>query len=125
MISSDGSDSKTDFDDLEQTDSALCQLVISSSGNDTSIAAEAQGDGLTPNNSKIGWVSKDGTKWECIEFFSKLKGRLQAQNVITESKGLTRHSNCMLKGLLSAFELLVDNSMLTNVQQCTKLKSTK
>ena len=37
VISSDGSDSETDIEDLEQTDSASCQLVSSSSGsNDTS-----------------------------------------------------------------------------------------
>ena len=63
VISSDGSDSETDIDSLEQTDSASCQLVWSGSGsNDTSTAAEAQGDGLAPNTAEIGWVAKDGTK---------------------------------------------------------------
>ena len=67
MISSDGSDLETDIDDLEQTHSASCQLVSSGSGsNDTSIAAQAQGDELTPNTSEIGLVARDGTKWEYI-----------------------------------------------------------
>ena len=40
VIFSDGSDSETNINDLEQTDSALCQLVSSGSGsNDTSTAA--------------------------------------------------------------------------------------
>ena len=46
-----------------------------------------------------------------IEFSSESKGRLQAQNMLTESEGSA------LDGPLSAFELLVDNSMLTHVQQ--------
>ena len=80
MISSDGSGSETDIDSLEQTDSASCQLVSSGSGsNDTSTAAEAQGDGLTPNTTDIGLVAKDGTKWEYIEFSSESRDKLQAQ----------------------------------------------
>ena len=40
VIFSDGSDSETNINDLEQTDSALCQLVSSGSGsNNTSTAA--------------------------------------------------------------------------------------
>ena len=40
VIFSDGSDSETNINDLEQTDSALCQLVSSGSGsNDKSTAA--------------------------------------------------------------------------------------
>ena len=43
-ISSDGSDSGTDINDLEQTDSASYQLVSFGSGsNDTSTATKAQG----------------------------------------------------------------------------------
>ena len=57
MIFLDGSDSETDIDDLEQTDSAPCQLVSSgSSSNDTSTTTQAQGDGLTPNTSKLDWL---------------------------------------------------------------------
>ena len=90
MISSDGSDSETDIDNLEQTDSASCQLVSSGSGsNDTSTAPEAQGDGIAPNTSEIGLVAKDGTKWEYIEFSSESRGKLEAQNVLTEGSGLT------------------------------------
>ena len=55
-----------------------------------------------------------------MESFSESRDKLQAQNVLTESKGLTRYANCMLVGPPSAFELLVDNSMLTRVQQYTK-----
>ena len=63
VISSDGSDSETDIDSLEQIDPASCQLVSSGSGsNDTSTAAEAQRDRLTPNTSEIGLVAKDGRK---------------------------------------------------------------
>ena len=60
MISLNGSDSETDIDSLEQTDSASRQLVSSGSGNnDKSTAAEAQGDGVTPNTLEIGLVAKD------------------------------------------------------------------
>ena len=120
VISSDGLDSETDIDDLQQTDSALCQLISSGSGsNDTSTSAQAQGDGFTPNTSEIELVARDGTKWEYIELSSEFRGRLQLQNMLTESASLTRYANRMLDGPLSAFELLVDNSMLTHVQQCT------
>ena len=124
VISLDGSDSETDINSLEQTNSASCQLVSSGSGsNDTSTAAEAQSDGLAPNTSEIGLVAKDGTKWEYIEFSSESRGKLQAQNVLTESSGLTRYANRMLDSPLSAFELFVGNAMLTHVQQCTEAEA--
>ncbi|CAK8680844.1 unnamed protein product [Clavelina lepadiformis] len=86
VIASDESDSETDVDNLEQTDSASCQLVSSVSGSDdTRTSAQAQGGGLTPNTAEIGLVAKDGTKWEYVEFSSGSRGRLQAQNVLTES----------------------------------------
>ena len=87
MISLDGSDSETVVDDLEQTDSASCQLVSSGSGsNYTRTATQAQGDGLTLNTSEIELVAEDRTKWEYIKFSSESEGRLQAQNVLTESE---------------------------------------
>ena len=88
--------------------------------NDTSTAAQVQGDGLTPNTSEIRLIAKDRTKWEYIKSTLEWRSRLQVQNVLTESEGLTRYANRMLDGPLSLFELLVDNSMLTHVQQCTK-----
>ena len=64
VIFSDELHSETDIDDLEQIDSASCQLVSSGTGsNDTSTSAQAQGDGFTPNNSEVGLVARDGTKW--------------------------------------------------------------
>ena len=68
-------------------------------------------------------VTKDGTKWEYIEFSSESRGRLQTQNELTESEGLTRYANRMLDRSLSAFKLLVGNSMLTHVQQYTEAKA--
>ena len=68
-------------------------------------------------------VAKDGTKREYIEFSSKSRGKLQAQNVLIESSGLTRYTNRMLDSPLSAFELFVDNAMLTHVQQCTEAEA--
>ena len=94
-----------------------------SGSNDTSTAAKVQGDGLTPNMLEIGLVAKDLTKWEYIEFSSESRGKLQAQNVLTESRSLTRYANRMLDSPLSAFELLVDNAMLTHVQQCTEAEA--
>ncbi|CAK8680939.1 unnamed protein product [Clavelina lepadiformis] len=86
VIASDESDSETDVDNLEQTDSASCQLVSSVSGSDdTRTSAQAQGGGLTPNTAEIGLVAKDGTKWEYIEFSSGSRDKIQAQNVLTES----------------------------------------
>ena len=58
-----------------------------------------------------------------IEFFSELRSKPQTQNVLTENEGLTRYADRMLDGPLSAFELLVDNSMLAHVQQCTEDKA--
>ena len=82
-----------------------------------------QGDGLASNTSEIGLVAKDGTKWEYIEFSSESRGKLQAQNVLTKSSGLTRYANRMLDSPLSAFELFIDNAMLTHVQQCTEAEA--
>ena len=126
VISSDGSDSETDIDSLEQTDSASCQLVSSGSGsNDTSTAAEAQSDLQQKRRFtlEIGLVAKDGTKWKYIEFSSEPRGKLQAQNVLTESSGLTRYADRILDSPLNAFELFVDNAMLTHVQQCTEAEA--
>ncbi|CAK8680873.1 unnamed protein product [Clavelina lepadiformis] len=101
VIASDESDSETDVDNLEQTDSASCQLVGSVNGSDdTRTSAQAQGGGLTPNTAEIGLVAKDGTKWEYIEFSSGSRD-----------------------GPLSAFELLVNNAMLIHVQQCTEAEA--
>ena len=87
VISIDGSDSETDIDNLEQTDSASCQLVSSGSGsNNTNIAAQEQVNRFTRNTSENGLIAKDETKWEYIEFSSESKGRLQAQNVLIESE---------------------------------------
>ena len=124
MISSDGSDSETDIDSLEQTDSVSCQLVSSGSGsNDSSTAAEAQDDGLAPNTSEIGLVAKDAKDAEYIKISSESRGKLQAQNVLTESSGLKRYANHMLDSPLSAFELFVDNAILTHVQQCAEAEA--
>ena len=88
VISLDGSDSETDIDDLEQTDSASCQLVSSGSGsNNTNIAAQGEVNRFTRNTSENGLIAKDETKWEYIKFSSELKGKLQASNVLTESEG--------------------------------------
>ena len=111
------------IDDLEQTDSALFQLVSSGCGsNYLSTATQPQGDGLIPNTGKIGLVAEDGTKWEYIKFSSESRVRLQAQSVLTESEGLTRYAYFKLKCSLSVFELLVDNSMLTMFNNVRKLK---
>lgn len=71
VIASDGSDSETDIDTLEQT--ASCQL-------------ETQDDRLTQSTAEIGLVANDGTKWEYIEVASESRGRLQAQNALTEKR---------------------------------------
>ena len=68
-------------------------------------------------------VAKDETKLEYIEFSSELRDKLQAQNVLTESSALTLYANLMLDSPLSAFELFVDNAMLTHVQQCTEAEA--
>ena len=116
VISSNGSDSETDIDDLEQTDFVSCQLVSSGSGSvHTSTSAQAQSDGFTLNTSEIGLVDKNGTKWEYIKFLSESRGRQQAH--------LTRYANRMLDGPLSAFELLVNNSMLAHIQQCKEAET--
>ena len=45
--------------------------------------------------------------------------------MLTESSGLTRYANRMLDSPLSAFELFVDNAMLTHVQQYTEAEAHK
>ena len=60
-----------------------------SGSNDTSAAAQAQGDEPTPNSWNIELVGKDGTKWEYSKFSLESRGRVQAQNVLTESQNLT------------------------------------
>ena len=72
---------------------------------------------------KLDWLlgmDQNGNTWN---FSSELRGRLQAQNVLTESKGLMQYANRMLDGPLSAFEVLVNNSMLTHIQQCTEAEA--
>ena len=74
VISLNGSDSETDIDSLEQIESASCQLVSSGSGsNDTSTAAEAQGDGLTPNTLEIGLVAKTEQNGNTSNFLQNRK----------------------------------------------------
>ena len=53
---------------------------------------------------------------EIHQIFIVLSDGIQTQNVLTESQDLTQYANRMLDGPLSAFELLVDNSMLTLIQ---------
>ena len=48
--------------------------------------------------------------------FFKIEGQ-------AKSEGLTQYANRMLDGLLSVFELLVDNPMLTHIQQCTEAEA--
>ena len=87
--------------DTKQTDSASCQLVSSGSGsNDISTAPRARSDGLTPNTLEIRLVAKDGKIWEYIKFSAEWSGRLQAQSVLIENKGLTQYANHMLNSLL-------------------------
>ena len=65
--------------------------------NDTSSSAQGQGDEFNPNTSEIGLVAKDETKSDGVHrIFFRIKGKLQTQNVLTESEGLTRYANCVL-----------------------------
>ena len=86
-----------------------------SGSNDISTAAQAQGDELTPNTLEIGLVGKDRTKWEHIKFSSESRGQATNSERANRKRSLTRYENRMLDGPLSAFELLVNNSMLTHV----------
>ena len=56
-------------------------------------------------------------------FSSESRGRAEAQNVLTESEGLTRYTNHMIDGPLSSFELLFTNNMLLHIQQCTEAEA--
>ena len=63
VIFSDGSDSDTDIDDLEQTDSASCQLLaLAVVALIQVLQHKRKGDELTPNTLEIGLVAKDRTK---------------------------------------------------------------
>ena len=62
MISSDGSDSETDIDELEQTDSASCQLSALAVAQMIQVLQHKRSDGLTPKTLKIGLTAKDRTK---------------------------------------------------------------
>ena len=82
---------------------------------------------VAPSNpAKILLLAKDGTKWELTNFSPKSRGRAEAQNVPTESEGLTRYklTNRTIDGPLSSFELLFTNNMLLhNIQQCTEAEA--
>ena len=86
MISSDGLDSETDIDDLEQADSASCQLSALAVAQMIQVLQHKRSDGFNPNTLKIGLAAKDRTKWEHIKFSSELRGRLQVQKALTESE---------------------------------------
>ena len=87
VISSDGSDSDTDIDDLEQTDSASYQLsALAVAAMIQVLQHKRRVMSLFQTPWKLDWVANERTKWEHIEFSSKSRGRLQAQNVLTESE---------------------------------------
>ena len=123
MISSDGSDSKIDIDDLEQTDSASRQLSALTVTAMTQVLQLKRSNGCTLNTSKIGFLAKDRTKCENIEVFFRIEGQATSLARANRKRSLTRYANRILDGPLSAFELLVDNSMFTRVQQSTKVKA--
>ena len=71
---------------------------------------------------KLDWLLRT-EKMGINQTFFRIGGWLQAQNLLTESEGLTQYANRLLVGLLSAFELLVGNLMLTHPQQSTKAEA--
>ena len=76
-----------------------------------------QGNELTLSTTEIKLIAKDSTKSECKKFLSETEASG------SESEGLTRYSNRMIDGPLSAFELLVSNTMLTHIQRCTEAEA--
>ena len=77
VISSDGSNSEIDIDDLEQTDSASYQLSALAIAQMIQVLQHKRSDGLTLNTLKIALTAKDRTKRKHVEFFLELRGRLQ------------------------------------------------
>ena len=57
--------------------------------------------------------------------FFRIEGQATCSERADRKRSLTLYENRMLDGPFSAFELLVDNSMLIHVQQCTKAETHK
>ena len=79
MISSHGSDSKIDIDNLEQTDSASCQvsaLAVASMIQVLQLKRKVMGVLQTPR--KLDWLLRTEQNVRTLKFFSESRGRLQA-----------------------------------------------
>ena len=59
------------------------------------------------------------------QIFFKIKRQATSSKHANRKRSLTRYDNRILDGPLSALELLVENLMLTHVQQCTKAEAHK
>ena len=55
--------------------------------------------------------------------FFRIERQATSSERANRKRSLTRYDNRMLDGPLSAFELFVENSMLTHVQHCTKAEA--
>ena len=116
MIFSDESDSDTAIDDLEQIDSASCQL--------SALAVAAMIQILQHKRRVIAYSKhlgncngcKGQNKMGAHRIFFRIEGQATSSERANRKRNLTRYENRMLDGPLSAFELHVDNLMLTHVQ---------
>ena len=79
VISSQGSDSKIDIDNLEQTDSASCQLsalTVAAMIQVLQLKRRVMGVLQTPR--KLDWLLRTEQNVRTSKFFSESRGRLQA-----------------------------------------------
>ena len=123
MISLDGSDSKIDIDDLEQTDSASCQLsALAVAAMIQVLHHKCRVIGVLQTPRKLDWLLRTEQNVRTLNFF-KIERQVTSLASANRKRSLTRYAHFMSDGQLSAFELLVDILMLTYVQQCTEAKA--
>ena len=123
VIPSYGSDSKIDIHDLEQTYSASCQLsALAVAAMIQVMQFQRRVMGVLQTTRKLDWLLRTEQNVRTSKFFQN-RGVATSLARVNTKRSLTRCAHRMLDDPLSAFELLVDNSMLTHVQQCTEAKA--
>ena len=74
-------------------------------------------------SSSIHETTRDGTKWEFMEFRVKARERRTAQNVLTDQSDLSRFAFRMEDSPVGSFQVIFDNHMLKHIQQCTNVEA--
>ena len=79
--------------------------------------------GLLQTPRRLDWLRGTKPNGNTSNFLQNRGVGYKLRTCYQKSEGLTRYINRMLDGPLSSFELLVDNSMLTHIQQNTEAEA--